>query len=91
MAPLHERIIQALKVVNGAFSLVIMREKELIAVRDPYGVRPLCIGVVDGAYVVASETCALDLISAKYIRDVEPGEMAFDKSYRYVIYIQLLC
>ncbi|RPI33576.1 MAG: amidophosphoribosyltransferase, partial [Nitrospiraceae bacterium] len=48
---------------------------ELIAVRDPHGVRPLCIGEVDGAYVVASETCALDLISARYIRDVEPGEM----------------
>jgi len=70
-----DRVIQALKKVSGAFSLLILREKELIAVRDPYGVRPLCIGQVDGAYVVASETCAFDLISAKYIRDVEPGEM----------------
>ncbi len=71
----HDRVIQALKTVRGAFSLLILREDEIIAVRDPYGVRPLCIGQVDGAYVVASETCALDLISAKYIRDVEPGEM----------------
>lgn len=71
----HERVIQALKAVNGAFSLLILRENELIAARDAYGVRPLCLGSVDGAYVVASETCALDLISAKYIRDIEPGEM----------------
>ena len=71
----YDRIIEALKKVSGAYSLLILTEKELIAVRDPYGVRPLCIGQVDGAYVVASETCALDLISAKYIRDVEPGEM----------------
>jgi amidophosphoribosyltransferase len=71
----YDRVIEALRRVNGAFSLVILREKELIAARDPYGVRPLCIGQVDGAYVVASETCALDLISAHYIRDVQPGEM----------------
>jgi amidophosphoribosyltransferase len=71
----HERVIQALKQVSGAFSLLILRENELIAARDPYGVRPLCLGQVDGAYVVASETCALDLISAKYIRDIEPGEI----------------
>jgi amidophosphoribosyltransferase len=71
----YERIIEALKKVSGAYSLLLLRENELIAVRDPYGVRPLCIGQVDGAYVVASETCALDLIGAKYVRDVEPGEM----------------
>ena len=71
----YDRIIQALQKVSGAYSLLIITEKELIAVRDPYGVRPLCLGQVDGAYVVASETCALDLINAAYIRDVEPGEM----------------
>ncbi len=70
-----DRIIQALQRVSGAFSLLMLTEKELIAVRDPYGVRPLCLGQVDGAYVVASETCALDLINATYIRDVEPGEL----------------
>jgi amidophosphoribosyltransferase len=71
----YERVIEALRRVCGAFSLLILRENELIAARDAYGVRPLCIGQVDGAYVVASETCALDLISAHYIRDVQPGEM----------------
>lgn len=69
------RVIDAVSQVSGAFSLLIMRERELVAVRDPYGVRPLCIGKVDGAWVVASETCALDLIEAEYVRDVEPGEM----------------
>lgn len=71
----YESVIEALRQVSGAFSLLILRERELIAVRDPYGVRPLSLGQVDGAYVVASETCALDLIGAKYIRDVEPGEL----------------
>ncbi|NOZ26374.1 MAG: amidophosphoribosyltransferase [Nitrospirae bacterium] len=70
-----QRLVQALQDVSGAFSLLVMREKELIAIRDPYGVRPLCLGRFDGAYVVASETCALDLIGAEYMRDIEPGEM----------------
>jgi amidophosphoribosyltransferase len=69
------KVIDTLNRISGAYSLVIMREKELIAVRDPYGVRPLSLGLVDGAYVVASETCAFDLIGATYMRDVEPGEM----------------
>jgi amidophosphoribosyltransferase len=71
----HERIAEALRSVTGAFSLLFLRESELIAARDTFGVRPLSIGKVDGAYVVASETCAFDLIGAEYIRDVEPGEM----------------
>jgi amidophosphoribosyltransferase len=71
----NERVLHALKQINGAFSLLIMREKELIAVRDPYGVRPLSLGVKDGAYIIASETCAFDLIGATYIRDIEPGEV----------------
>ncbi len=71
----HERIIQALKKVGGAFSLLILSEHELIAARDPYGVRPLSLGLVDGAYVIASETCAFDLINATYLRDIEPGEV----------------
>ncbi|HEB74865.1 MAG TPA: amidophosphoribosyltransferase [Nitrospirae bacterium] len=70
-----QRLVQALQEVSGAFSLLVMREKELIAIRDPYGVRPLSLGRFDGSYVVASETCALDLIGAEYIRDIEPGEM----------------
>jgi amidophosphoribosyltransferase len=66
---------QALHRIEGAYSLVIMTEKELIGVRDPQGFRPLCLGQVDGAWVLASETCALDLIHAKFVRDIEPGEM----------------
>jgi amidophosphoribosyltransferase len=70
-----ERIIDALQDVRGAFSLLFAREDEIIAVRDPYGVRPLALGELDGAYVIGSETCAFDLINATYIRDVAPGEM----------------
>ncbi|HDO21701.1 MAG TPA: amidophosphoribosyltransferase [Nitrospirae bacterium] len=72
---IHQRIISALNQVKGAYSLLILLEKEMIAIRDPFGVRPLSLGEFDGAHVVASETCAFDLIGAKYIRDVEPGEM----------------
>ncbi len=71
----RQRMITGLSSVLGAYSLLILLEREMIAVRDPYGVRPLSLGEFDGAYVVASETCAFDLIGAKYIRDIEPGEM----------------
>ncbi len=69
------RIVEALHQVSGAFSLVFIGSNELIAARDPFGVRPLAMGFVDGAYVFASETCAFDLIGAEYIRDVQPGEI----------------
>ncbi|MBI4838673.1 MAG: amidophosphoribosyltransferase, partial [Nitrospirae bacterium] len=72
---LYERITDAVGKLYGAYSLLLMTEGELIAIRDPYGFRPLSIAKHDGAYVIASETCAFDLIGAKYIRDVEPGEM----------------
>jgi len=68
-------LIETVRRIEGAFSLVIMTENELIGVRDPHGFRPLSIGIVDGAYVLASETCAFDLIHAKFVRDVEPGEI----------------
>jgi amidophosphoribosyltransferase len=71
----YERVTHTIKQISGSFSLLILREKELIAIRDPFGVRPLSLGVKDGAYVVASETCAFDLIGATYIRDIEPGEV----------------
>lgn len=71
----YERVAHAISQINGSYSLLILREKEMIAIRDPYGVRPLSLGMKDGAYVVASETCAFDLIGATYIRDVEPGEI----------------
>lgn len=70
-----DRIKEALCQVRGAFSILFLDESQLIAARDPFGVRPLCLGMLDGAYVVASETCAFDLIGASYIRDIEPGEM----------------
>ena len=68
-------LIQAIRRIEGAYSLVIMTQNELIGVRDPHGFRPLCIGKIDDAWVLASETCALDLIHAKFVRDVEPGEV----------------
>lgn len=67
--------VTALRKLEGAYSLVMMTEKELIGARDPFGFRPLCIGKLGDAYVLSSETCALDLIHAKFIRDVEPGEL----------------
>jgi amidophosphoribosyltransferase len=68
-------LVQAIRRIEGAYSLVIMTEKEMIGVRDPHGFRPLCLGKLDDAWVLASETCALDLIHAKFVRDVEPGEV----------------
>ena len=72
---LYERLVDTMKSISGAFSILLMSENELIAIRDPYGFRPLSIGKYDGAYIVASETCAFDLIGATYERDVAPGEM----------------
>ena len=74
-ATLHERIVDALSQVQGSYSLLMITEQEIIAIRDPHGFRPLSIAELDGAYVVASETCAFDLIEATYIRDIAPGEM----------------
>jgi amidophosphoribosyltransferase len=68
-------LIQTVRRIEGAYSLVIMTENELIGVRDPHGFRPLSIGKVGDAWVLTSETCALDLIHAKFVRDVEPGEI----------------
>jgi amidophosphoribosyltransferase len=70
-----ERTVHALKQVEGAYSLLILTEKEMIAVRDPFGFRPLVLGQLKGAPVVASETCAFDLIGAKFVREIEPGEL----------------
>lgn len=69
------RIQDALRQVRGAYSLTILTDEGLIAARDPHGFRPLCIGKLGDSYVVASETCALDIISATYIRDVHPNEI----------------
>ncbi len=73
----EEGLISALKEVKGAYSFLFMTEDTLVAARDPMGFRPLCIGRLGDAYVVASETCALDLIDARFLRQVEAGEVVF--------------
>jgi amidophosphoribosyltransferase len=72
---LSEKIIDAVSQIEGAFSLVIIHKDGIIALRDPYGVRPLSLGKLGDAYVVASESCALDIIGAKFERDIKHGEM----------------
>jgi amidophosphoribosyltransferase len=72
---MEDRFIDAISRVKGAFSILLLTDDALIAARDPHGFRPLSIGRKDGAYVFASETCALDLIGATHERDVEPGEV----------------
>ncbi|MDP2991741.1 MAG: amidophosphoribosyltransferase, partial [Deltaproteobacteria bacterium] len=72
---LEEAIIDAFSLLKGAYSIVLLMEDKLIAIRDPHGFRPLCLGKLNDSYVLASETCALDLIEAHYMRDVEPGEI----------------
>ena len=71
----EEAVIRALRKVKGSYSLVVMSPRKLIGARDPFGFRPLCIGKRDNAYILASETCALDTIGAEFVRDVEPGEV----------------
>ena len=75
---LEDKIADALRRVKGAYSLLFQTEEAIIAVRDPMGIRPLCLGLLPGkkdAHVVASEPCAFDLIDAEYVRDIDPGEM----------------
>ena len=72
---IEEAVSAAMDVIQGAYSLVLLSPRKLIAARDPNGFRPLCIGTLDGGYVFASESCALDAIGAHFLRDVEPGEI----------------
>ena len=72
---IEEAILKTMKIIKGAYSLVLVSPKKLIGVRDPHGFKPLCIGKKGNTYFLSSETCALDSIDAKYIRDVEPGEI----------------
>lgn len=71
----EEAVVRACKKIKGAYSLVVMSPRKLIAARDPFGFKPLCIGKRDNAYMVASETCALETIGAEFVRDVLPGEV----------------
>ncbi|NVO17676.1 MAG: amidophosphoribosyltransferase [Rhodoplanes sp.] len=75
-----DKFIEALRLLEGSYSLVAMTNKKLIGARDPLGIRPLVLGELDGCPIVTSETCALDIIGAKYVRDVENGEVVvFDE------------
>ena len=76
-ATLEEQLPQALSQVTGAYSLLMLTPEALIAIRDPYGFRPLSLGKLGESWVLASETCALDLLEATFVRDVEPGEILF--------------
>src|SRR5262249_49646124 len=69
------RVIDALSQVRGAFSVVLMTDSGVIAARDPHGLRPLCIGRLRSSWIIASESCAFDLLDAEYVREVEPGEL----------------
>lgn len=71
----EEAVGRAMAKIKGAYSLIVMSPRKLIGARDPFGFRPLCIGKRDNAYILASETCALDTIGAEFVRDVEPGEI----------------
>ncbi len=70
----EEAVNRACLKIKGAYALVVMSPRKLMGARDPYGFKPLCIGKRDNAYILASETCALDTIGAEYVRDVLPGE-----------------
>jgi amidophosphoribosyltransferase len=72
---LEDALVEAVSQAQGAFSLLFLAQDRLVAVRDPHGFRPLALGQLDNAWVVCSETCAMDLIGATYVRDVEPGEV----------------
>ena len=70
-----DRIVETLSQIEGAYALVILTNNKLIGIRDPFGIRPLMLGELEGKYILASETCAFDIIGAKFIRDVENGEI----------------
>ncbi|MCX7965743.1 MAG: amidophosphoribosyltransferase [Syntrophorhabdaceae bacterium] len=70
-----ERLISALSPLVGSYSLLVLTQNELIAARDPYGIRPLCLGRLKDSYVISSESCAFDLIEAEFLREIEPGEI----------------
>jgi len=72
---LETALLKCMREITGAYSLVVLTEDKLVAVRDPHGFRPLCLGRLGEAYVVASESCALDTVGARFLRDVDPGEI----------------
>ncbi|MGG7057232.1 amidophosphoribosyltransferase [Clostridium tertium] len=85
---IEKAIIDAIQAVRGSFAMVILTEDKLIGVRDPHGIRPLCLGKMEEGYVLSSESCALDAIGAELVRDIDPGEIVIIdengiKSYKY--------
>ncbi|MCY6485809.1 amidophosphoribosyltransferase [Clostridium aestuarii] len=72
---IEDAVISAIKVIKGSYALAILTEDKLIGVRDPNGIRPLCIGKINESYIICSESCALNSVGAKFVRDVMPGEM----------------
>jgi len=72
---LEKAVQNAIQLIKGSFALTVMTENCLIGARDPYGIRPLCLGEVDGGYILASESCAIDAVNGTYIRDINPGEI----------------
>ncbi|MCI6691470.1 MULTISPECIES: amidophosphoribosyltransferase [unclassified Clostridium] len=85
---IERAIFDAIQAVRGSFAMVILTEDKLIGVRDPHGIRPLCLGKFEDGYVLSSESCALDAIGAELVRDIEPGEIIIIddkgiKSYKY--------
>ena len=97
----EEAVVRAVKKIKGAYSLVVMSPRKLIGARDPFGFKPLCIGRRGNAYLLASETCALETIGAEFVRDVRPGEVvtispeegihhcAFQRSRRQGVYLNI--
>ena len=71
----EDAVLNAMKKIKGAYSLIVMSPRKLIGARDPFGFKPLCIGKRDNTYFLSSETCALDTVGAEFVRDVEPGEV----------------
>ncbi|OAG26865.1 amidophosphoribosyltransferase [Thermodesulfatator autotrophicus] len=72
---LVEAIRDTMEVIEGAYSVILLSQDKLVAFRDPHGFRPLALGMLNGGYILASETCAFDLVQAQYLRDIEPGEI----------------
>ena len=75
-----DKLIDALFQIQGGYSLVLMTNKKLVGVRDPFGIRPLVIGKLKNSYILASETCALDIVGANFVREVENGEIVYENN-----------
>ncbi|GIT44491.1 MAG: hypothetical protein Ct9H300mP11_24270 [Chloroflexota bacterium] len=87
----EERVFQCMRQLEGAYSIVVQTKDSMIAARDPLGIRPFCLGKLNGGWIVASESCALDHLGAEYLREVEPGEvLSLTKTgcYRYLAWWQ---